>query len=1531
MFHKKLKQMGAWALAFSLMLGSVQLPALEAKAAETNLALTATATASSVEADSLPATKANDGDDTTRWASAVNGDAQTLQLSWESVQTMKSFVVKWERRNATEYAIETLKDDGTWESAASFNQKPTNTVQEITLDAPVQAKGVRLNIKAHSQDGAEGEVSWNNVSVFEFEVYEGDIPDNRTEMERLVASIQAPQISADGTHISMPDLPEGATARFCADYEQVIGEDGTIYTPVESKTVKGFYEVVKGEETAKSNEFTVNVPGQYTDGENANAKPSVVPELQEWHGTSGQFVASASSRIIAGEGLEDTAASFAADYKEVTGLDIQVVKGSSSDAKVGDFCLELVEDNQGLGKEGYVMTVGNSVKIEASNAVGAYWGVVSVLQILKQTNGSIPKGIARDYPKYEVRGFSFDVGRKPISLDAVTQVSKNMSWYKMNSLQLHLSDNLIFHEDYSSLKEAQENSYAGFRLESSLKPEEDSIVDTLHSQDMYYTKDEMRSLVRESRVWGVNIVPEFDMPAHALPITRAFSSIQSTTAGGHGWLIEELDLTQIDAVTKLAEDIWNDYFTDYDGNGPVFDEETTVHIGTDEFHGGNHAGTQVETQQGKELFRQFSANMINFIQGTGRTVRMWGSLTNKAGTTQVPAEKVQLNVWNTGYADPAAMYDLGYDLINTLEGPNYIVPAAGYYNDYVNAQSIYSSWQPNVIGNKTLMAGDDQMLGGCYAIWHDSIDTRANGISEYDSFDRFFKAVPAYGAKLWGDAKDRNYKEFTEATGNTGTAPGTTLYGEVDSATKTILNYTFDETVEKDSSANAYNGTENKNVSLVAEGSGKALKLNGGESYVETPEKINKIGDGASLTVKVKRDADADGEQILCESKDEFGAYGTYAIKAVQKNTGKVGFSREGYDYSFNYELPKGEWVELTFKSGNGTAELYVNGELVDNKKYDENGNLATTTNSRGQALTISKNNNPDIYFANHPETELSEKLTKEGITKTATMLLPVGRIGSKTKSFKGEIDYLTVTGTKESSVKLGLIPQSDLMAGACSTHPTEGSIEAMLDGDTSTYWHTDYSQSTEKDDTKNHDHYITLTLKDAKTVNKLTYLPRQDNANGRITEYKIDIVKPDGTTVENYASGTWASDMTEKTASFEPIEAKTVKLVILASGSGNHGTAAEMNLYEPIDFGVKELQAEIDKYVTYAEKEYTSISWSTFARAREDALMVINSADSTQEDYLYAYGELQKAVEALTEKPAVNQLADTVAEVTQVKKEDYEAVGYSVYQKAVEEAEKILADENASEEQVKAAILAVERAKAALVPKKNVNTTTLTTAVQAAEKLLTNTSGYTAASVAALKEAVKKANEVLKNPNATQADIDTALKVLQNTKLVKETGNNNNPTPVEPSVPAAGTVVTVKDVQYKVTKSDANNGTAAAVKLMKKTAKKITIQSEVTIDGVTFKVTEVNAKVFQNAKKLAAVTIGANVKKIGAKAFYKCAKLKKVTFKGVKAPSIGMQAFKGTAAKCKVASPKKMAKKQKKLLKTRLKKAGISKKAVIK
>ena len=72
MFQKKLKQMGAWILALSMVLGSSQLPAMGAKAADQNLALEAEVTASSSESQN-GVNNINDGNAATRWAQATTG------------------------------------------------------------------------------------------------------------------------------------------------------------------------------------------------------------------------------------------------------------------------------------------------------------------------------------------------------------------------------------------------------------------------------------------------------------------------------------------------------------------------------------------------------------------------------------------------------------------------------------------------------------------------------------------------------------------------------------------------------------------------------------------------------------------------------------------------------------------------------------------------------------------------------------------------------------------------------------------------------------------------------------------------------------------------------------------------------------------------------------------------------------------------------------------------------------------------------------------------------------------------------------------------------------------------------------------------------------------------------------------------------------------------------------------------------------------------------------------------------------------
>ncbi|WP_022762101.1 leucine-rich repeat protein [Butyrivibrio sp. AD3002] len=95
------------------------------------------------------------------------------------------------------------------------------------------------------------------------------------------------------------------------------------------------------------------------------------------------------------------------------------------------------------------------------------------------------------------------------------------------------------------------------------------------------------------------------------------------------------------------------------------------------------------------------------------------------------------------------------------------------------------------------------------------------------------------------------------------------------------------------------------------------------------------------------------------------------------------------------------------------------------------------------------------------------------------------------------------------------------------------------------------------------------------------------------------------------------------------------------------------------------------------------------------------------------------------------------------------------------------------------------------------------------------------------------------------------------------------------------------------------------------------TIPDTITIDNKEYKVTEIAANAFKNNKKLKKITIGKNINKIGANAFFGCKNLKNIKFKTVllTKKSVGKNAFKGVNAKAKAKVPKKVLKAYKKFL----------------
>ncbi|MCI8490939.1 MAG: leucine-rich repeat protein, partial [Lachnospiraceae bacterium] len=134
--------------------------------------------------------------------------------------------------------------------------------------------------------------------------------------------------------------------------------------------------------------------------------------------------------------------------------------------------------------------------------------------------------------------------------------------------------------------------------------------------------------------------------------------------------------------------------------------------------------------------------------------------------------------------------------------------------------------------------------------------------------------------------------------------------------------------------------------------------------------------------------------------------------------------------------------------------------------------------------------------------------------------------------------------------------------------------------------------------------------------------------------------------------------------------------------------------------------------------------------------------------------------------------------------------------------------------------------------------------------------------------------------------------------------------------------VYTAGNYKYKITSAKTNGtGTVALTGVksasVKKKLTKLNIASTVKIGGKKFLVTEIGKNACSGCTKATSATIGANVTKIGQKAFYNCKKLKKISIKTKKLKSIGKNAIKGISAKATISCPKKQKARYKKLFKS--------------
>ncbi len=580
-----------------------------------------------------------------------------------------------------------------------------------------------------------------------------------------------------------------------------------------------------------------------------NPKPFVVPELKTWSGAEGQTALS--GRIVVKNAkLKAVAAALAADYKEMFGKELTIVNGAT---KGGDVVLSLKKD-KALGDEGYTMNVGSAVEITAATERGAFWATRTLLQIAEQhKDGNLPKGKTTDVPEYKLRGFMIDCGRKFIPMSYLRDLAKIMAYYKMNTLQVHLNDNgfrQYFGGDWNKTQ-------AAFRLECDTYP-------GLTAKDGSYSKQEFIDFQKLAEQNGVEVIPEIDAPAHSLAFTQYKNEIGSKEYG-----MDHLDLFNPETY-KFMDGLWKEYIG---GKNPVFIGKR-VHIGTDEY---SNAKKDVV-----EKFREFTDHYIKYVESFGKQAVVWGALTHANGDTKVKNKGVLMDIWYNGYADPVEMKKQGYKLVSIPDGLVYIVPAAGYYYDYLNCQYLYEHWTPAVIGNKTFEENDPMIEGGMFAVWNDHA---GNGISTKDVHHRVYPALQTLAVKCWtGKDTKLPYAEFDSKRVELSEAPGVNELGRLGKPGSVVL---------------------------------EKATVNAGETL-----NAEEIGYNYAVTFTIDGKQEANGTELFRSANA--------VVYLADPDQGKLGFERDGYRNLFNYRIPAGEKHTITIEGTNKMTRLLVDGAVKE-------------------------------------------------------------------------------------------------------------------------------------------------------------------------------------------------------------------------------------------------------------------------------------------------------------------------------------------------------------------------------------------------------------------------------------------------------------------------------------------------------------------------------------------------------------------------------------------------------------------------
>lgn len=893
--------------------------------------------------------------DTSRWSAPKmktgNDENQNQTMQWlelnlgnEVTDITDINIHFYKKVFSTDYVIKTRADKKSeWKVVKSVThpssdeQNKVDTIKDVPkLDKYVRFEFNKVNPKAAGV----------SVSVREIEIYGTQIPlpyDPETAREVMDTVTGLDEVTADMTEIPLPQVPDGYEIHVVgSEFPQVVTKDGKIseYNFYNYDNMQIMLEVVNTadpEDKAKKS-FQVTIPEKtkkhadlFPAIKNPNSEPKVIPSIQEWYGYNGEVILSSDTRIIVkdavGLNAVKIAKQFQSDMEEITGMKLAIVNEGTADGD--DIVIESVlEDLYTLGEEGYLLQADDKgIHIIGAGYRGCLYGTITLEQVFYTQKGeyAFPKGVARDFSKYAVRGVMVDIARTPYRMDALEDLVKAFSFYKINEIQFHLNDNRHVPGDQGRDEyEHWENVEGMFRLESDTFK---SLATTEKDNDYYnqvyggspqYTKEEYIQLQEMAMDYGINPISEIDAPGHSLLFTKyvrnhleeaqeAVPGIKGDIHADKDWELLAMTGEKKDSAFAFMNALFDEYL-----DGEVFIGDT-VNIGADEYWN--------ITQEERPGVQEYIRTMADKVQDHNKKVRMWGS-TEQFYKDQPDIAKnnndIEIDFWSHSWENAAERIAQGYKIVNVDSFHLYGNPGRDK-RDIVNVEHIFNNWDPTVMSSPgTVEKSEPNLLGAKTALWADISDM---GVTERDNFERLLRQAAVLSEKTWGGTDaDQTFEEYSFKYERLQQGPGVSLGSDIKSETGLILDYDFANVKDGkvfDASGNGYDGVITS--AKVQKEEGKSWLQLDGDSEVTTDLRSVDYPYTVQFDLKLPKNSKGGMNTCIFDGRDG---------RLTVNENGNLGLYRSYFVQDFGFKIPTEEAVQMMIVGTQQVTRLYVNGRL---------------------------------------------------------------------------------------------------------------------------------------------------------------------------------------------------------------------------------------------------------------------------------------------------------------------------------------------------------------------------------------------------------------------------------------------------------------------------------------------------------------------------------------------------------------------------------------------------------------------------